>query len=66
MDLGLVKERRRDWRRGAESGAGRRRGRGGDDRKDEALAVDISVLESEPRHAISLSLSLYEFCVQEA
>lgn len=54
MDLGLVKEIRRDWMRGADNDGGRRRVRGGgDERKDEDLAEDISVLENEPRHAIS-------------
>lgn len=41
--------KRRVGIRGAEIGGGRRRGV---DRKDEALAVDINVLEMEPRHAI--------------
>lgn len=49
----MVKEEgRRGWRRGAESGGGRGRGREGDERKDEVLAVDINDLEREPRQAI--------------
>ncbi|KAL6004912.1 hypothetical protein ACLOJK_005470 [Asimina triloba] len=53
--LGLAKEGRLRGGRGAERGGGRRRGSGGDERKDEARAVDRKLLESDAvRAAISL------------
>ena len=51
-DLGLVKEKRRVCGRGAASGGGRTRGTAGEDRSEEALAVDINDLDRDPRQAI--------------
>ncbi|KAK3012339.1 hypothetical protein RJ639_011640 [Escallonia herrerae] len=51
--LGLAKESRRGRTRGAERSGGLRRGMGGEERREEALAVEMNVLENEPRQAIS-------------
>lgn len=58
-DLGAVaKEERRDWTRGAARGGVRTRGRGGDERSDEVLAVEINDRDSDPeRQAIFLKSS---------
>ncbi len=56
-DLGTAAKgrRRRDCTRGAASDGRRVRGRGCDERSDEALAVEISDRDSDPeRKAISL------------
>lgn len=55
-DLGLEKEKRRELTREEETEGERRPGgaeRGVDERKAEALAVDMSDLENEPRQAIA-------------
>lgn len=58
--LGLAKENRRARGGDVGSGDGRRRGSVGEDRTEEALAVDNNDLDRDPaeRHAMSLSLSV--------
>ncbi|KAL2254594.1 UNVERIFIED_CONTAM: hypothetical protein Sindi_0254100 [Sesamum indicum] len=64
-DLGLEKERRRGLRREEETEGGRRGGgaeSGVDERKAEALAVEMRDLESEPRQAI-VAVVVTDLCV---
>ena len=50
-----AKDKRRDCKRGAEEGGGRRRWRGAEERGSDALEADMSERESDPplRQAIS-------------
>lgn len=53
LGAGLAKERRRDWTRGGARGGGRRRGRGGDELRDDDLTVVSNDRDSVPeRQAI--------------
>lgn len=56
-NLGLENEKRRVLERGAEIGGVRTRLTVGDEREVEALTVEMSDLETEPRQAIAA-----EFC----